>query len=231
LSNFVSDAIGCTGGVIENVYLNNAGASIGKAMSSKFGVGNATFRVGGEKSKVDTVAFGMYKKSIIDTVGVFDERLVRNQDDEYNYRVSKEYEIIFDPSVNCKYFVRGNFVKLFKQYFQYGYWKVFVNTMHKTVTTGRQLGPAVFVLFLAIGLTVSLFNNILFLLSFVGVSSYLGMAMYFAAKKCDSFVDFWMIVLSFLILHISYGLGYWKGIIHFLILRRMPTSKSMELTR
>ena len=59
-------------------------------MASKFGVGNATFRVGGKPGFVDTVAFGMYRKEIHDIINGFDEELVRNQDDEYNYKLSDD---------------------------------------------------------------------------------------------------------------------------------------------
>ena len=79
--------IGCTGGIIENVYENEIAEVIGKAMSSSFGVGNAHFRTGNKDGFVDTVAFGAYKQEVFDKIGLFDEELIRNQDDEFNYRL------------------------------------------------------------------------------------------------------------------------------------------------
>ena len=120
--------IGCTGGVIENVYENHTSKIIGLAMSSPFGVGNAHFRTGTKDGFVDTVAFGAYKKEVFEKVGYFDESLTRNQDDEFNFRVLKNgFRIYLSNKIYSKYYVRGAFDKLFKQYFQYGYWKVFVN--------------------------------------------------------------------------------------------------------
>ena len=80
--------IGCTGGIIENVYENETAAVIGKAMSSGFGVGNAHFRTGNKDGLVDTVAFGAYKKEVFEKIGLFNEELIRNQDDEFNGRIA-----------------------------------------------------------------------------------------------------------------------------------------------
>ena len=97
-------------------------------MSSVFGVGNAHFRTGGKSGHVDTVAFGAYRREVFERVGFFDEELARNQDDEFNYRVVQGgFKIFLDPAIQSDYFVRGSISKLYKQYDQYGYWKVFVN--------------------------------------------------------------------------------------------------------
>ncbi len=138
--------VACVGGVLDHVNENRGAEIIAKAMSSPFGVGNVRFRTGGQPGYVDTVAFGAYRREVFNKVGLFDTDLVRNQDDEFNYRIlASGDKIWFDPSIRSKYFVRSSFEKLFKQYRQYGYWKVFVNVKHKTVTTVRQLVPAIFV--------------------------------------------------------------------------------------
>ena len=48
------------------------------------------------------------------------------------------------PRIRSTYHARSSFGQLFRQYRQYGYWKVFVNKKHLTVTTWRQLAPAGF---------------------------------------------------------------------------------------
>ena len=153
--------IGCTGGIIENEYENETAEVIGKAMSSSFGVGNAHFRTGNKNGYVDTVAFGAYKREVFSKVGYFDEELIRNQDDEFNYRVTKAgFKIYLYSEIRCKYFVRASFGKLFKQYYQYGYWKVYVAKKHHAVTTFRQLVPLFFVLFLIGTPVLLLFNSV-----------------------------------------------------------------------
>jgi glycosyltransferase involved in cell wall biosynthesis len=232
VSSFDIDTkIMCTGGVLQNEYENVPSQIIGAAMSSSFGVGNAHFRTGAKNGFVDTVAFGAYKKEIFDEVGLFDEELIRNQDDEFNYRVtSKGFKIYLNSDIKCKYFVRASFSKLFRQYYQYGYWKVFVNKKHKSVTTIRQLIPMLFVLYLFL-LGISIFvDKVVFLcMSTFGVL-YLFLACVFAFKKARSLKFILGIVYTFFILHVSYGLGYLKGIFDFLILRK-SIRKHESLTR
>jgi GT2 family glycosyltransferase len=224
-------SIGCAGGVIQNVFENKTSEIIGAAMSSPFGVGNAHFRTGGKEGFVDTVAFGAYKKEVFETIGYFDEELVRNQDDEFNFRLIKNgYKIWLSPKIISLYYVRASYQKLFRQYYQYGYWKVFVNKKHQTVTSIRQLIPLFFVLFLIFGSILSFLNIYLLGLFVLTLGCYFILGLYFA-KKVSSFKQLFPVFFTFLVLHISYGSGYLKGIIDFMLLNKQPQKKSMELTR
>lgn len=226
----MAENIGCTGGIIENVYENEITEIIGKAMSSGFGVGNAHFRTGVKDGLVDTVAFGAYKKEVFDKIGFFDEELVRNQDDEFNYRLLKNgFKIYLSRSIRSKYYVRASFQKLFKQYYQYGYWKVYVGKKHKSVTTIRQLIPLFFVLYLLL-FTVAVFNPFLLIDYLSGLALYFAASVYSAAKISDGINQTMQIMRTFFILHFSYGWGYLNGIINFLILGKGVT-KDEVLTR
>lgn len=220
----------CVGGIILNQYANATSESIGLAMSSPFGVGNATFRTGGEKKWVDTVAFGMYKHEVFEKIGWFNEDLIRNQDDEFNFRVTKAgFRILFDPSIHCDYFVRGSYRKLWKQYFQYGFWKVYVNILHQQVTSIRQLFPAAFVLYLLIWMTTLSISMGIFQISSIPAMMYLLAGLFFALRKKKS--KWLYIALSFPILHLSYGLGYWKGIIQLGIFKIQPHAHHAQHNR
>lgn len=227
----VDPAIMCTGGVLENVYENSTSRMIGAAMSSSFGVGNAHFRTGNKSGFVDTVAFGAYKREIFDQVGFFDEELIRNQDDEFNFRVTNAgYKIYLNHEIRCRYFVRASFKKLYRQYYQYGYWKVFVNKKHKTITTLRQLIPMFFVLYLML-LVISIFTHKLIFLAMSAFGLlYLLLALVFAARSAASFTGLFGVALTFFILHFSYGLGYLKGIFDFFILGK-AIKKQESLSR
>lgn len=224
-------AIGCTGGIIENVYESDAAAVIGKAMSSGFGVGNAHFRTGNKDGFVDTVAFGAYKREVFDKIGLFDEELIRNQDDEFNYRVIKAgYKIYLYKGIRSKYYVRASFGKLYNQYFQYGYWKVYVGKKHKAVTTLRQTVPLFFVLFLLGGALLSIANIVFLWLYVAGLGFYLMGSIVSAIERADSGKQIPQIMYSFFILHFSYGWGYLKGIIDFFIMNKQIRKEEM-LTR
>lgn len=227
-----SPEIGCVGGVLENVYENDTARAIGLAMSSPFGVGNAHFRTGDKEGYVDTVGFPAYKKEVFDKVGLFNETLVRNQDDEFNYRVAKAgYKIYLSPSIRAKYYVRGSFDKLSKQYFQYGYWKVYVNRLHKTVTTYRQLIPPVFVAFLGLGFLLALFSSFMAGFYFGILFMYVVAGFVFAGQMGKNFNEVLCIFWAFFILHFFYGAGYLKGILDFTLMGKNPSEKASELTR
>lgn len=225
-------SIGCIGGPIENVYDDDKGKIISWAVSSPFGVGNAYFRTGSKSGFVDTVAFGAYKKEVFIKIGLFDEELIRNQDDEFNYRVKKAgYKIFLNEKIRVLYYVRSSFHKLSKQYFQYGYWKIYVNKKHKTVTTFRQIIPIFFVLFLLLW-AITFFIDSIFLFFFTALFIfYLLLSVFYASAKTKNFLEIIKMMFVFSILHISYGLGYLFGILDFILLKREPGKRSRELTR
>ncbi len=222
----------CVGGVLENVYENQISKVIGMAMSSPFGVGNAHFRTESRDGLVDTVAFGCYKKEVFTKIGLFDTELIRNQDDEFHFRMAKkEMKIYLNRSIRSKYFVRASFNKLSLQYFQYGYWKVFVNRKHNSVTTLRQLIPPLFVLTIIVGSIASCFSKIAFISYLLLIQFYLLASVFFALRKSTRLDDIPGILLAFYTLHFSYGTGYLKGILDFYLLNRNPSSESSKSSR
>lgn len=224
--------MGCTGGLLINEYEDDVSEVIGMAQSSSFGVGNAHFRTGAKSGYADTVAFGTYRKSMLDEIGYFDEDLVRNQDDELNYRVIKNgWKIYLNTEVTARYYVRGSSSKLYNQYWQYGYWKVYVNQKHKAITTIRQLVPALFIAFITLGITLSVFSIWARLFFALGLFIYLCLALVFALQKTRKPSNVFRVIGSYFILHSSYGLGYWKGILDFVVKRKGPSEKSESLTR
>jgi cellulose synthase/poly-beta-1,6-N-acetylglucosamine synthase-like glycosyltransferase len=224
--------IGCVGGVIENIHENETSQIISLAMSSSFGVGNAYFRTGTKSGYVDTVAFGAYKKEVFEKCGYFDDELVRNQDDEFNFRIQKNgFKIWLSPSIRSKYYVRASYTKLFRQYLQYGYWKVYVNRKHKTVTTIRQLFPAALIAFLISGAILSLFSLYIFIAYLSIILLYLLMALFFALKTMNGASQLFPIMKTFFILHISYGWGYIKGLWDFFLLGKNASEKQTKLSR
>ncbi|MCC6447841.1 MAG: hypothetical protein IT215_04065 [Chitinophagaceae bacterium] len=231
--NLLDDStIGCAGGVIKNICENEVGEAVSKAMSSSFGVGNATFRLGGKRAFVDTVAFGAYRRQVFEKIGGFDSTLIRNQDDEYNFRVSKAgYKILFDPEIISCYYVRSSYRNLAKQYYQYGYWKVYVNKKHGVVTTMRQLVPAGLVSCLTISLMGGLIHEYSLYFALAVVILYVFAGLFFAARIASSIKETLLVLMVFFTLHFSYGTGYLKGILDFILLRKKPGIRNAVLTR
>ncbi len=224
-------SLGCVGGVLENVNEDSTSEIIGKAMSSPFGVGNAHFRTGTKSGYVDTVAFGAYKKTVFETAGYFDEDLVRNQDDEFNFRILKNgFRIWLDPLIRAKYYVRASYEKLLRQYYQYGFWKVYVNKKHGAVTSLRQLVPPLFVLFLCT-LPLLLVVPYYWLLYTFGLVAYLLGANFAAVKQKATSNEYFGVIWAFILLHIGYGFGYIRGIFRFVVLGKNPNDKHSITSR
>jgi len=95
------------GGIVISTARNNRyGANLVQAITThKFGVGNSGFRTGMKAVAADTVPYGFFRKSIFDTIGLFDERLVRAQDYEYNCRIIKSGGTVWlNPEIQVVYY-------------------------------------------------------------------------------------------------------------------------------
>lgn len=225
--------IACVGGRIINIYENKTSEIISQAMASTFGIGFGNFRTVTEDKFVDTVTPPAFRKEIFDEIGYFDESLTRNQDDDFSYRLIKAgYKILLKANISFEYVVRASFNKLFKQYKQYGYWKVFVNKKHKTVTTLRQLFPSLFLLSLAVLPLLGFIFPIFFVLLSVELALYFTLNFVFAFKdNTFNIVNLVKQMYTCTVLHTSYGLGYLEGVVDFLILNKEPNSKNEQLSR
>lgn len=134
--------------------------AIALALADPFGVGNSYFRIGTTEPRwVDTVPFGCYRRAVFDRIGLFDEDLIRNQDDELNHRLhAMGGRILLVPDVVCDYFARDSFRQLALMYYQYGYFKPLVARKLGRVMTARQLVPPLFVATLAVTLALVPFH-------------------------------------------------------------------------
>ena len=213
-----SGAADGVGGPIETVGETSVARMVAMAMSSPFGVGGSAFRtVKDREMYTDTVAFPGYTKRIIEKVGPFNEELVRNQDDEYNFRIRKSGgRILLSPTIRSRYYSRGTFRSLWRQYFQYGFWKVRVMQLHTGQMSLRQFVPFVFVASILV----------LSLLSFISPAARYGLALLLTSYLMANLIASVMtcktslrqvpgVALSFAILHISYGCGFLMGLVFF----------------
>lgn len=207
------------GGPMETIGETDLSKTIAIAMSSQFGVGNSAFRTTDKDfMEVDTIAFPAYTRAIIEKVGLYDEELVRNQDDEYNYRIREMGgKLLLASDVRSKYYSRGSCPKLWKQYYQYGYWKVRVLQKHPKQMSLRQFVPPIFVFSLLGGLFLTLVLPWGWLpLAFVGgcyLLANLAASIYTANKK--GWEHLFRLPLVFAILHLSYGSGFLVGLMKF----------------
>jgi succinoglycan biosynthesis protein ExoA len=133
------------GGPIVHVAKGPFGKAAALAMGHPLGVGNAAHRFSHYEGYVEGAVFPALRRVVFERAGLFDEALVRNQDDELNYRIHLAGGKIYQsPSVRSHYWVRERPAQLFRQYQQYGFWRIPVMRKHGRPTTPRQLVPLLF---------------------------------------------------------------------------------------
>lgn len=206
------------GGRMDAVSTGRFGQAVALATSSPFGVGGARFHYSDLEEWVDTVYMGTWPRSVFERVGLFDEELVRNQDDEFNYRLlSRGGRILLSPRIKSRYYNRSTLRALWRQYFQYGYWKVRVMQKHPGQMRRRQFVPPLFVAVLLLTLLVAPFSVVSkWMFSFVAGS-------YMLANLGASVITAWkgdwrllpLLPIVYATLHLAYGFGFLVGLIRF----------------
>lgn len=235
VAHIQKDNVDGVGGPMESIGETFLSKAIAIGISSPFGVGNSAFRTySGKTMMVDTVPFPAYTRQIIQRAGLYDEELIRNQDDEYNYRIRElGGKILLAEDVLSTYFSRASLTGLWKQYFQYGYWKVRVLQKHSRQMSLRQFVPPAFVLALVVSFFVFSLSFIFHLSSFFLYLSTFIPLLYLLANLTASI---WTVIkkvrttnyslrsalyslillpIVFAILHLSYGLGFLVGLFKF----------------
>jgi hypothetical protein len=200
------------------------GDAVADATASRFGVGSY-FHFGTEEREVDTVYLGMWPRTVFERIGLFDEELVRNQDDELNYRLRKAGgRIVLNPAMRSWYQNRQDVAHLVSQYYQYGQWKVRVLQKHPKQMSWRHFVPPLFVATM-IGLAVTMpWVPAAAGLARLGAGAYLAVVLGAAvhASWRRGLLAVPATALALVCLHLSWGTGFLHGLILFADRWRRP---------
>lgn len=215
-----ADKVDGVGGATETVGETPAAQAIAVAMSSKFGVGDSLFRTtSGKTTLADSIPFPAYTCAIMQRAGLYDEELVRNQDDEYNYRLrSLGARLLLAADVHSRYYSRSSLSSLRRQYYQYGLWKVRVLQKHPRQMRPRQFLPPALVAGLLFTGVLGPFIPIMRDLFAFGALLYgvanLGAAVATAASRGWRHLPY--LPAAYAVLHFSYGAGFLAGLVRFI---------------
>ena len=207
VENIIINNADCSGGVLNTIGEGFWGKIIASTISSIFGVGNVSFRVQNAKpGYVNSVPYGCYKRTVFEKLGLLDEELKRNQDDEFNFRIIQAgMKIWQDSSLVINYYCRSTLRKLFKQYFEYGLYKVRVIQKRNQIISLRHLVPSLFF----ISLLIPYF-------SFYSFIAYFNTSLFFSIKIGKFNIFKWFACqISFFVIHFSYGIGFLYGLFRF----------------
>lgn len=196
------------GGPMNAVGKTTIQRAVAFATSGSFGIGNSKFHDINYKGYVDSVYLGAWKKELFSDIGLFDERMVRNQDDEFHYRArSKGKKIFLSPLIKSYYYPRSTFSSLFKQYFQYGLYKPLVIKKIKSEIKIRHLVPLFFVLYLFCLLFLFQFPVL-----FIPLILYCLGAIYSCLNSKLKIKEILAVLIVYPVLHVSYGIGFLLGL-------------------
>jgi glycosyltransferase involved in cell wall biosynthesis len=201
---------------------SNIARVIASIMSNSLGIGSSFRSIKDRRgfSYVDTVPFGCFWRADLIKIGMFDEEMVRNQDDELNWRLKKSGGLIaLIPIDNVLYFARTSIAKHSLMLFQYGFFKPLTFLKSRTISSFRSLAPLCFFLIILCVTMGAFFWPSMLLPAFVFWVSLIFLYLACGAlilKQRSQMVNINMVILTGYILfitHFSYGLGFFLGIL------------------
>jgi len=195
-------------------YFQRANAA---AYGSAFAVGGARFHQASYEGFVDTVPYGCWRRDTLYRIGFFDENLIRNQDDELNLRLIRSGGTIWQsPRIRSWYRPRSTAGSLFRQYYQYGYWKVAVIRKHKASGSWRHFVPGLAALCGFVLLLASFASETAAIILATGLALWFGLAVVATVGACRR-TGWWdtapILPIVFGIYHLAYGLGFVHGVV------------------
>lgn len=165
----------------------------------------------------DVITYGAFRPETFRLVGLFDESLLRNQDDELSNRIRLNGgRLVLDSAIKVFYTPRGSFRGVARQYFEYGRWKVAVMRKHRRVISARSLPPPALVGSLVVLAPLAVLSPTARLLLAAELVAYTGAAVAFGARSLRRRREPWrllpLVVGIFPTFHLSYGVGVVEGL-------------------
>ena len=197
------------GGIMHPIGKNKMGKAIANATTCIFGIGNAKYRYATEKQYVDTVWCGCwYKKDILE-IGGFNEKLVRAQDYELNYRLRKHIgPIILDPSIRFQYYCRDSLFSLAKQYFGGGFWRFKTIASYPGSICMRNAAPLVLLAGLVLSFALVITGSLYGWLIPICYSLLVLIFSLSRAFKSGDWAQIFLLPIIFPIIHLSWAIGF-----------------------
>lgn len=201
--------------------------AIREVLAHPLGVGNSAFRTGiSEEKDVDTVPFGCWRRDVFDKYGLFDERLVRNQDIELSKRILRNGgRIVIIPETYSTYFARETFAKLAKNNYSNGLWNILTvwYTREFDSLSPRHFIPLIFLLSILLPAIAGLFWHPIWWLAVASLVVYtLAVGVISTKIAIKKHLNSIYLIMTFFVLHLSYGWGSLFGLL------KLPTLKHVK---
>jgi glycosyltransferase involved in cell wall biosynthesis len=194
------------GGVMGAQGVSYFEKAVARAMRSPLGVGASRFHTGGDAGYVETVYLGVFIRSAVIAVGGFDERFIRAQDWELNYRLRQAGgKIFFDPRLHVIYRPRSTANALAKQYFEYGRWRRVVSRRHQGTINYRYLAPPFSLIGTLLSIALAVTLHVIFIIPAAIYASFLILASFVIGKGV---IEKILMPIVLFTMQMSWGVGF-----------------------
>ena len=208
---------GGVGGRKNGVGTTAAGRAIAAALGSRFGVGGSVYHHGSEEQPVDHIPFGAYPTDLVRRLGGWDERLVANEDFEFDHRLRESGAVLlFDPRLVISWHSRQSVRDLYLQYRRYGRGKVDVARLHPRSLKVRHLLPPLLVPYLLVSAATAARRPGRALGMVAPYAAALTLASVQTARGLDPEARVF-VPASFLAMHVGWGVGVWSRGVELLV--------------
>lgn len=199
------------GGVMRATGQKPFQQAVAWAYNSRFGLGGGSFHVGGEAGPSDSVYLGVFRRSALNAIGGFDEKVIRGQDWELNLRLREAgYVVWFDPRLQVEYHPRSRWSKLAKQFFDTGLWRGELTRRSPKASNLRYFAPPLLALSTVAALVSSFWLSTAVL---IPVAAYFGAVTLIAATASNlSLAARAGLLLALPTMHYSWGIGFLIGL-------------------
>lgn len=205
----------CVGGPLNTLSETGKGEIIKEALSSPFGVGGAKFRYVKTAGYVDTIAYGLYRRNVFETVGYFNENLVRTQDNDLHRRMRDlGLKFYLDPEIHSYYYARNTTKELCRQQFLNGKWTMINFRSRPGNMSIRHFVPFLFDISIIVALILVLLDWRFSVIAPGLLAMHFICGTYFGVKRSNSADHRIKLPFIFLIIHLCYGFGSICGIFH-----------------
>ncbi|PWJ56076.1 Glycosyl transferase family 2 [Quadrisphaera granulorum] len=199
------------GGRKTAVARTSRGRAVAAVLNSKLAVGGSTYHWGTEEQVVDHVPFGCYPTELVRQLGGWDTEIANNEDFEFDQRLRREGEILFDPALTIDWDSRESVGALYRQYRRYGSGKPGVAVRHPRSLRLRHLAPPLLVVYLVgaavVGLRrpgVALAAVVPYAIGVTAVGARIG-------RSAPPGADRAAIPLALAAMQVGWGVGFWRG--------------------
>ena len=202
---------GGVGGRKDGVGTTPAGQAIAAALGSRFGVGGSLYHHGVTEQEVDHIPFGAYPTDLVRQLGGWDERLVANEDFEFDHRLRESGAVLlFDPRLRIAWQSKQTVRDLYAQYVRYGRGKLDVARMHPRSLRPRHLMPPLLVPYLAAAAAIGLRRPAVGSAMAAPYAAALAVASARTAGRLDDRRARALVPAAFLAMHVGWGVGIWS---------------------